>query len=1082
MQLIKRTILHYQEGTSDKIYEVDLCQTGEDRYVVNFRYGRRGATLKEGVKTEQPVPLAQAQKAFDKLVAEKVKKGYQDVSTPLVSENLTPKPKETNPESRKQAILNCLSSNGNEKWPIERAIWRAGELKITEAVPLLIPLIGTGDDLRDYCIVWSLGFCGNQEIAPNLKSLSENTNQPEFVRRIAWEALYKISDEATKTKLRSKKIEQLPTELREKAKNGSAEEFFKILKEYLEYRFNSPSAYLLSQDYQRFAVLDTIYQIDNEFVRPALLEVLQTVKFLPNFFKRVRHIFKMAEYRQDAEVFGILAYRFEKEKGTFRSDGSYVYIRDVGYLRKYNYQYNNQTRRYDRTENFEFQKHMQSPDAKVAYSNLTRDYLRRRVWRSLKTLGEQGDTNYVKMAAKVLLQYSNTDAERVREKTSYRWDYVNNRSLNFKQQWDSYAGYLTFNHILYENSPRYELKANSKAWICRNNYKAGDPEPNVREEAFPELWQQQPDEVLQLLLESSCRPVHHFAVKVLRDCPQFCAEIEAETVIKLLNKLYDVTVQFAFELARNLYSSAEPNKGLVLAVLNCIIPEARAEAYRWIEESRDRYLSDINFIADLVTSSHQDTRLFARRLLSSSILDENTVKLAIARIITELLTFNVKSEINSVYQDNIAEKAKDVAETLLACFTSQLRTLGMSVIDDLLKHPLLEVQELGARILLNHEISAVDLPPGLIDSLMNSSHESIRGVGIRIFGQLPDNILLNEYPLLVTMITHELADIRNAIRPAIRRLSENYPDFAARLATEMIDVLMKPEAKEGIHASLVRLLKEDLPGWMTGVNKDIALRLLRANSSATQELAGYVISANRENWADDFETIEIVKLADNEILSVREAGREMFLHNLNRYRANEQEMLSAVRIVECKWEDSREFGFRLFSTFFTGEDLTPSVLITLCDSIREDVRSFGRNLVTRYFNEADGQEYLLKFSEHPTTDMQVFATNYLENYAVNNPERLQQLKPYFISVLSRVNKGRVAKQRIFAFLDKEAQRSEEAARIVAEILTRQSVTMAIGDKAIAIQSMVKIKKIYPHLELPIQVKSVSEVRTADKSR
>lgn len=50
MKLIQRTTLIYQEGNSDKVYEVDLCQTGEDLYVVNFRYGRRGTNLKEGVK------------------------------------------------------------------------------------------------------------------------------------------------------------------------------------------------------------------------------------------------------------------------------------------------------------------------------------------------------------------------------------------------------------------------------------------------------------------------------------------------------------------------------------------------------------------------------------------------------------------------------------------------------------------------------------------------------------------------------------------------------------------------------------------------------------------------------------------------------------------------------------------------------------------------------------------------------------------------------------------------------------------------------------------------------------------------
>jgi predicted DNA-binding WGR domain protein len=81
MKLIKQTTLHFQDTTSDKIYEVDLCQLGEDRYLVNFRYGRRGSNLKEGTKTDTPVTLPQAEKAFDKLVLEKTKKGYQDITT-----------------------------------------------------------------------------------------------------------------------------------------------------------------------------------------------------------------------------------------------------------------------------------------------------------------------------------------------------------------------------------------------------------------------------------------------------------------------------------------------------------------------------------------------------------------------------------------------------------------------------------------------------------------------------------------------------------------------------------------------------------------------------------------------------------------------------------------------------------------------------------------------------------------------------------------------------------------------------------------------------------------------------------------
>jgi hypothetical protein len=40
MQLIHRTSLAYQSGSSDKVYEVDLCQLAADRYVVNYAQGR----------------------------------------------------------------------------------------------------------------------------------------------------------------------------------------------------------------------------------------------------------------------------------------------------------------------------------------------------------------------------------------------------------------------------------------------------------------------------------------------------------------------------------------------------------------------------------------------------------------------------------------------------------------------------------------------------------------------------------------------------------------------------------------------------------------------------------------------------------------------------------------------------------------------------------------------------------------------------------------------------------------------------------------------------------------------------------
>jgi hypothetical protein len=230
------------------------------------------------------------------------------------------------------------------------------------------------------------------------------------------------------------------------------------------------------------------------------------------------------------------------------------------------------------------------------------------------------------------------------------------------------------------------------------------------------------------------------------------------------------------------------------------------------------------------------------------------------------------------------------------------------------------------------------------------------------------------------------------------------------------------------------------------------------------------LAENYALWATQFTTPELVQLANSDILAVREAARTSIGHMFDLIRGDRQELLSAVRLLEAKWEDSRDFARHLFSAFHP-EEWTPDLLVCICDSTREEVRRFGRDLAIGHFQPEYGSEYLLKFSEHPSADMQEFVTNYLENYARDNCDRLRQLTPYFMTVLSQVNRARTAKDRVFAFLNTEAQKSMEAAQIVAEILTRQSLTVAIGDRSKIIQMMVKLKQKFPDVALPITINS-----------
>ena len=1060
MKLIRQTKLTFQEGRSDKVYEVDLCEVSQGHFVVNFRYGRRGATLKEGTKTETAVPIGEAEKLFAGLVGEKTRKGYREATgqAPVRQSAVKPKVSGTDEEARRQAILKRLEPAGRkEDRSLDRVIWRAGELKLKEAAPLLLKRLGSGNALRDYCLAWSLGFCGDAGSIPALTRLYQNPSTPDMVKRIAAEALLKLSDEAARAAFRDEIINSLPPELSYLARQDTPTEFASALARHLE-----------SQEPSHFEILSKLYLLyneDNETVRPALLNLLRTAPLRPNYFRHLRHIFKAAEYRRDAEVFGILAHRFEKSRAMFSTHrgldkdsrySSWIYIGAAGaeqYIK-------------------DGRKEVQSPSSRIGYSSRTRSYLRARVWRTLRRLGEIADPDYVKMAVGVLLPFSDEDAQPVREaiNISYR---TNLRSTSY---WDAYASYWALNHILYHNSPRYGLRNNSKAWRCKPGYKPGEPAPTVREEAFPHLWEKRPEGLLHLIAESACRPVVEFAARALGDLTEFCAQLDLETTLMILASRYEAAVRLGFKLARDRYHAASPDRRLVLALANCALEEARKTAHVWIEEARSHFLKDADFLADLAYSPHADTRAFSRHLLRNAFLPAAAAFAVAMKLIDRLRSLDSSQ----------AAVARDVAETVDYCFAEHLRAVEWGVINSLLSHPMLEAQELGGRLLLQHNTPASELPEEVISALIASPYESMRAIGIQLYGRLDDEALLARAGVIAAFATHELDDVRAAIRPVVRRLCHlpaGGEEFTRNLVAHLLQALLEKEAHEGVHVSLVRLLQEDVgDSWMQGASRGLAWRLVQAKSSAAQELGGLLLlykTAQEDGFADNFDFSDLVELTNHEVLSVRQASWSLFAKMRNRLQspASLEEMGKAVKLLDAKWDDSRDHWFRQFDDSFTAQDFTPAILVSVCDSVRPEVQAFGRRLITRFFADEDGPEYLLKLSEHPSAELQTFATNYLERYAADDPQRLEELKPYFLSVLSRVNRARVAKNRVLKFLTREAQKSEAAARLVSEILTRQSVTAAIGDKAAAIEAMLLIHRAFPQVALPLEVRQ-PEVRNA----
>lgn len=1050
MKLVKQVVLFYREGSSDKVYEVDLSEVGAGRYVVNFRYGRRGSVLKEGTKTATPVALAAAQREFDDLVESKRKKGYQEIADPVAPPpRPTPKPKTAgeDPDARSAAILRRLnedagSSNGfiarflgnisKAKWPLERVIWRAGELKLAAAAEPLVKLIGTGEPLRDYCIAWALGRCGNDASVSALGRLYGGTDRPDFVRRIACEALLKLSDDATRAEFKKDMRANLPPSLNEAT--GSAPVFAEALRKYLAL-----------EEVTRFPVLDLLYLLDDATIRPALLNLARTAPLRPPYFKYLRHWFKTAEYRGDAEMFGILAYRFEKEKQGFGSP-RYDHIGFRPEAGGYEW--------------LDVKKELKKPDSRLAFSSDSKRYLRMRVWRTLRKLAELNDPDFVKMAVGVLLPFTDADASEPLTREYYSWRTRASRTV----RWDRFASYFGFNHLLYTNSQRYESRPGAMAWRCRPNYRPGDPAPaTLREEAFPKLWDAHPVGLLHLLSESACTPVHEFASKALRANSDFCGKLDTEALVMLIERPYDVTARLGFDLARERYRADAPDVALVSALACCRVEEARVQAMRWIEAARDRFGRDAAFAASLLTCAHIDTRAGMRNVLRSLVFSADDAGSFSKRFIECLL--------NTPPDAFLADAAGAVFET----FTVALRTLDFETILNLTGHHTVELQELGANILLNHETPPASFPAGIVTGLLESPFDRVRVIGVRILGGIPEDRLRNNLSLLIALATNPNEDIRQAFRPVAQRLMQGDPAFVAGFTDVLVKALGEPEPAPDVHRSIVELLRDDAPeNWVANLAVPQTLALLGSDSIFEQEIGGIVLSRQPERFRD-VETRRLVPLMKSEARAARDGLSAVWRVKADRFRNDPDEFSEALRILDAPWDDVRAFAFGFFRDEFTAAHFPPELLVSVADSVRPDVQRFGRELIERHFDETHGPLYLLRLSEHPTPAMQLFATSLLERFAAGDPERIAGLTTYFLSVLSRINTARASKARVFSFLENEALKSETAAETLAPMLGRLSLTIAVGDRAKIIQLLTAIRRAFPRVHSPLSI-AAAEVR------
>ncbi|RBL87995.1 HEAT repeat domain-containing protein [Chitinophaga flava] len=1101
MRLVRNVKLFFREGNSDKTYEIDLCEVGPEQYTVSFRYGKRFGTLKEGTKTVNPVALAAATTIFDALEKEKRSKGYlgeqeavQDLSFVPVDTSQVADPKDAAILKRLQGVIEGKAAY-KTPWKTSRVIWKAGVRKLKDAVPYLIKLVEKGDAMQRYAALWALGKCADPAAAPVLRSYADNGSYSLNVRMLAANGLLLVLPEEERNAHIQSHLLRLPEAIQEVIASNNAQAIFNIVQERV-----------MVKTELNYPMLEDLYIVayNNEAVKNAIVGFLAYMPFRPSYFQHMRHMFKQAELRDDQGIVGTMAIRFEREAPMFNHPG-----------KRLDYdgnEYHPNVFIPELQEYMKVIKELKKPASRLAYSNKTRNYLKRRVLRNLRAMGTSGDMEYVRLATALLLQYEEgRDATKEYQTRQYSW--INGRYTSWYRQFPANSRAVFLNYILRGNMPNLKLDTNSTVWYFEEPRDANGPtreaatlreHPDAVKEAekgnllkklfnwlggekqassagavppefkpmsapaqpvsdvpYLELWQKMPQAFVQLLVSGRMEAVHLFAIEQLKAHPDYKDlkdKMDEKVIYNFLISPFKIPALFGLELAKDKYNPSNLSFFLLYALTMSPLEEARAQGLEWISQHKAACFADADFLMRMMFNPYLDIRNYVRQHLTADHLPIDKARVLVGKSVASLLASkNPSPEVNDNLNDGCL-----ILEHFCA---SALREVEMQVIADLMQTGVPANQAFAARLLIQKQgqMDFREVSDELLTNLITNDYAPVRMAGVSVFGVMPEDELLKRPELLLQMVLATHADVRKEIRTLIKQLVQKDNRLAVYLVNELVPRLMRKEPVEGIHQDIAAILSNELVEHLQDVDTATALRLLYSNYRSAQEFG--VVVLYKYIPAEALTVKQVIAAGSHELLAVRQWCWSFFNTNAARMR---YERDAAIGLLDAKWDDTRLFAQEFFRTQFTDNDWTPETLVAVADSVRPDIQAFGREMLMRFFRDADGPSYLLKLSQHPSVAMQIFATNYLEGYAAGNLEYLRSMEHYFRSVLSRVNKARVAKERIFNLLEKEALKSADAATYVGEIIAHISATVSIADKARCIQIMRNIQQQF-ELSLPIML-------------
>ncbi|MBO0593536.1 hypothetical protein I2486_19225 [Cellulophaga sp. E16_2] len=1011
MKLVQQKKLYFSEGKSDKVYEVDLCEN-QDLFVVNFRYGRRGAQLREGTKTVFPVAYDEAYKIFNALVDSKEKKGYSDTVLEEVSAASSKIPSSSVNTIREETILKylqqALTHTYTRNWKISRIILRAGTLKMATASELIAQFLTATDEFQQHNAITVLTSFENTTYTQKIVEVFKQHAFKTIAGRAACAYILKYGNTLDQ--------EVIHTEV---SKYISEDQINSLPMQFIN--GTSVDASFLYYAY--------VFAHSNESLRHNIYQLLDKIDLKVNVFKSIRYIYRTTQITNDILFFALLSKRIAVSKPGYTSD--YIYSNDSWVLAI-------------------DEKKKKNPS--IAFSTKTKNYFNKASYKKVYELSTGNTEAYIQYATETLCAL-NEEEDKAKQEIEYAYNYdsYTGRYISEKRIFPKYHNYLALMYILYGNSSRVQHLKNK--WYYVDEIQTDSP----REEALSSVWDTKPDQVKSILANAKSTIAVDFSLRIIKDNPHFLDVIDDDLMAKLVGHYHPKVLDLILDILEKKYKIQQPEEAILLALLKSKNEKGIQLGLSWLKTYERNYFNNKHFIVALLLSNAVEVIAYLKSVFQNNVPYNHPIQITSLQPLFEA--------INIFDEDFLIAVNELIGDTEFGKLLSETPSYKIS---ELSNSNLITNKLFALNLAKYNSVPAYELFKDSFEDYINSDKATLRKAGIALLAHFPDDFLVKNKQDIVGFLFSEFQEVREAIQPTIERLVHLDHAFKANLLHQLLQVLTEAETYEGVHQSCYDLLMKYFERDLSSLSKEHIMALIGSKYESAQNLGVPIFEKNIS--LSSLTMLELVQLAHSDVFLIRAKLHHFFREN--KARVN-YELEDALHIFNTDWQDVIAWSCTYFDEHIETKNWTIEMLLYACDHVNKEVQAFGMRMVTKHFSEDKGLPLLQKLQEHPTERMQFFVTNYLEGYAKDNHEIILTLENYFKTNLFRINSNRAAKTRIYAFLEQEALKNEEVALMTVRIISTILDTKTLRDKSSCIAILLAIAIQYPTIEVPLLIHNLS---------